>query len=36
MSIVESLGSSLPMVVVFFGVLVFSISTAILALLADY
>jgi hypothetical protein len=36
MSIIESLGSSLPMVVVFFGVLVFSISTAILALLADY
>jgi len=36
MSIIASLGSSLPMVVVFFGVLVFSISAAIVVLLADY
>lgn len=36
MSILASFGSSLPMVVVFFGVLVLSISTAILVLLADY
>jgi hypothetical protein len=36
MSIIASLGSSLPMVGVFFGVLVFSIATAILVLLADY
>jgi hypothetical protein len=36
MSLIESLGSSLPMVVVFFGVLVFSISAAIVVLLADY
>jgi len=36
MSLIASLGSSLPMVVVFFGVLVFSISAAIVLLLADY
>jgi hypothetical protein len=36
MSLIASLGSSLPMVVVFFGVLVFSISAAIVVLLADY
>ena len=36
MSIIASLGTSLPMAVVFFGVLAFSISTALLVLLADY
>jgi hypothetical protein len=36
MSIAQSLGLTLPMLLVFFGVLVFSLATAILALLADY
>ena len=36
MSIVASLGSSLPLVLMFFGVLVFSVATAVIALLADY
>lgn len=36
MSIIQSFGSSLPLVVVFFGVLLFSLSAAILVLLADY
>lgn len=36
MALLESLGTSLPMILVFFGVLLFSVATAILALLADY
>ena len=32
----ESLGMTLPMIFVFFGVLLFSVATVILALLADY
>lgn len=36
MSSAAALGSSLPMVLLFFGVLLFSIATAVIALLADY
>jgi hypothetical protein len=36
MSLIASLGPSLPTVLMFFGVLVFSITTAVIALLADY
>jgi hypothetical protein len=36
MSVIQSLGSSLPMVLIFFGVLLFSLATAVIALLADY
>ena len=36
MSLVATLGSSLPMVLVFFGTLLFSLATAVIALLADY
>jgi hypothetical protein len=36
MSIIPSLDLSLGMVLVFFGVLLFSLSTAVIALLADY
>jgi hypothetical protein len=35
MSLVASLGSSLALVLVFFGVLLFSVATAVIALLAD-
>jgi hypothetical protein len=36
MTLVESLGSSLPVVLMVFGVLVLSLAAAILAILADY
>ena len=36
MSVIQSLGTSLPMVLIFFGVLLFSLATAVIALLADY
>jgi hypothetical protein len=36
MTLIESLGSSLPMVLTFFGVLLLSVTTALIALLADY
>ena len=36
MSVMQSLGASLPMVFVFFGTLIFSLATAVIALLADY
>jgi hypothetical protein len=36
MSLLASLGSSLPMVLLFFGVLLVSVATAVVALLADY
>ena len=36
MSVIQSLGSSLPMVLIFFGVLLFSLATTVIALLADY
>jgi hypothetical protein len=36
MSVIQSLGSSLPMVLIFFGPLLFSLATAVIALLADY
>jgi hypothetical protein len=36
MSVIQSLGTSLPMVLVFFGTLLFSLATAVIALLADY
>jgi len=36
MSVIQSLGASLPMVLVFFGTLLFSLATAVIALLADY
>lgn len=36
MSLIESLGYSLPMVITFFGVLLLSITAALIALLADY
>ena len=36
MSLIESLGPSLAMVVMFFGVLLISLSAAVIALLADY
>ena len=36
MSVIQSFGTSLPMVLIFFGVLLFSLATAVIALLADY
>lgn len=36
MSLIQSLGPSLPTVLIFFGVLVLSLATAVIALLADY
>lgn len=36
MSLIQSLGTSLPTLLLFFGVLLFSLSTAVIALLADY
>ncbi len=36
MTLMTTLGLSLPLVLVFFGVLVVSLAAAILALLADY
>jgi hypothetical protein len=36
MSLVASLGPSLPLVLMFFGVLFFSMAAAVIALLADY
>ena len=36
MALLGSLGMTLPMVFILFGVLVFSAATVILALLADY
>jgi hypothetical protein len=36
MSLIQSLGASLPMVLMFFGVLLLSVTTALVALLADY
>jgi len=35
MTLFQSLGFSLPLIVLFFGVLAFSISTAVVAVLAD-
>jgi hypothetical protein len=36
MSLIESLGPSLPTLLMFFGVLVLSLATAVIAILADY
>lgn len=36
MPLAEMFGSPLPLVLLFFGVLLFSIATAVIALLADY
>jgi hypothetical protein len=36
MSLIQSLGPSLPTLLLFFGVLLFSLATAVIALLADY
>ena len=36
MSLLDSLGTSLPTVLMFFGVLVISLATALAAILADY
>jgi len=36
MTLMTTLGMSLPLVLVFFGVLVISLAAALLALLADY
>ena len=36
MSLIQSLGPSLATVLIFFGVLVLSLATAVIALLADY
>jgi hypothetical protein len=36
MSLIQSLGPSLSMVLMFFGVLLISLSAAVIALLADY
>jgi hypothetical protein len=36
MSLIPSLGPSFSMVIMFFGVLLFSLATAVIALLADY
>jgi hypothetical protein len=36
MTLMTTLGMSLPLVLVFFGVLVVSLAAALLALLADY
>ncbi len=36
MSLIQSLGPSLAMVLIFFGVLLFCLATAVISLLADY
>ena len=36
MSLIESLGPTLPTVLMFLGVLVVSLATALIAILADY
>ena len=36
MSLIQSLGPSLPTILMFFGVLLFSLATAVISLLADY
>jgi hypothetical protein len=36
MSLIQSLGSSLPTVLMFFGVLTISLAAAVIAILADY
>ena len=36
MTLIQSLGPSLPVVLMFFGVLLFSVSMAVVVLLADY
>jgi hypothetical protein len=36
MSLIQSLGASLPMVLMFLGVVLLSVATALVALLADY
>ena len=36
MSLIASLGGSLPTVLMFFGVLVLSLTAAVIAILADY
>jgi len=36
MSLIQFLGPSLAMVLMFFGVLLFSVATAVIAMLADY
>jgi hypothetical protein len=36
MALLPTLGTSLPMALLFFGVLLFSVATAVVALLADY
>lgn len=36
MTLLQSLGPSLPTVLMFFGVLLFSLATAVIAMLADY
>lgn len=36
MTVIESLGPHLPAVLAFFGVLLLSVVTAVIALLADY
>ena len=36
MPLLEALGTSLPILLVFFGVLVLSLATAVVAILADY
>lgn len=36
MSVIASLEPSLPLVLAFFGVLIFTLATVVIALLADY
>ena len=36
MTFIQTLGPSLPVVLMFFGVLLFSVAMAVVALLADY
>lgn len=36
MALLSTIGSSLPMALLLFGVLLFSVTTAVVALLADY
>ena len=36
MALLETLGTNLPMALLFLGVLLFSVATAVVALLADY
>lgn len=36
MSLLQSLGPNLPVILMFFGVLLLSVVTAVIALLADY